>query len=75
MMPGDALRMEATEFETALGDLGWSIDEAADRLMVDQRTIYIWLRGQRDVSGPATAYLRHLLRLKRDEPTAFANTV
>lgn len=56
------------EFFVATRVLGWSVDDAASALEVDQRTVRRWLAGGQPVPPPLAGELAdHLDRLDSDE--------
>lgn len=57
--------MNARELRAALADLRLSQVELAQLIRISPRAISLWLSGEREVSGPAAAYLALLLSLPR----------
>jgi transcriptional regulator with XRE-family HTH domain len=55
--------MNANELRNNLEALGISQVDFARLISVSQRSISLWLSGERDVSSPAAAYLRLLMSL------------
>lgn len=59
-------QMDADELREALGELGLTQVEAAERLNVSDRAVRYWVAGENEIPGPAEALIECWLNKARE---------
>ena len=56
--------MSPQELKNALRSLGWTQKDLAGKIGVHKNTVSLWAKGQREMPGPAVAYVKLALALR-----------